>query len=404
MDLLCKLKEIPFNRKFASLMLIVMSVQLVFIEGYVVSFLKVGVMAAAIVIFVFNNFYVNKAVITGGMYWLVCFLISIFHTDFRFATLGYLGMFLLAYMLFYQYVYTNTFTLLHFKRLLRFLLLAFCATLIVQQVSVLLGFYNMPLLNLGISSELGFKTYYEWNRLPTLTCEPSHSAIILTGIMLGYIRCLEIENGGVKVTIRKLLSKNTRVVIFAYLYLIMFMGSGTGWIGLGIISLYFVRVKSLVYVIPIIILVFIFLQNIGNKQFERAVAAASATITLNQMVIRKADGSGAMRIVPLVNTLKSDLLDKGTWIGKGTAQRIRDENEWILTYKRKIATVEQYGLIALIASVIFVYSCAIRRFFSLETLCFIILLLCTIGNVYIIWSMLFIFTVTRYFKENLLNA
>lgn len=399
MNIQSKLRYTLFDRKFASLMLIVMSTQLVSIEGYTVSFVKVGIMIIAAALYILQTPYISKAVITGGIYWMICFFTSIFNTNLRFSTLGYLGMYLLSYMLFYQYIYTHTFTLAQFKRLLRFLLLAFCTTLVIQQISVILGFVDMPILNLGISHELGYKAYYTWNRLPTLTCEPSHSAVVISGLFLGYIRCLEIEKEGIKATIQDLFNNENRLVAFSYLYLIVFMGSGTGWIGLGIISLYFVRIKSMLYVIPVSLVVLVLLQISGNKQFNRAVTAVTATITMDQLKIRKADGSGAMRIVPLVNTIKSDYSDKATWLGKGTTQLIKDENAWVIAYKRKIMTVEQYGLIALIASIFFVYCCIIRSFFSIETLCFIILLTCTIGNVYIIWSMLYIFTATRYFKE-----
>lgn len=180
------------------------------------------------------------------------------------------------------------------------------------------------------------------------------------------------------------------------------MGSATGFIGLGIVCLYFVRLKSFMYVVPIFAMVFVGFQNSDNKQLKRAVAAVSATLTMDQKNIRKADGSGAVRIVPLINTVKSDYSDKEVWFGKGTAKRIadEDENEWVKTFNKKIATVEQYGLLALIASIIFVYSCCIFSVFSLETLFFIVLLLCTVGNVYCTWSVLYVFTAIRYFKEN----
>lgn len=334
MELLRKIKEIPFDRKMASVMLVVMSIQLVFIEGYTISVIKVGIMGVAIAILFLKGSYVNKAMITGVIFWLSCFLASIFHLNFRFSTLGYLGMFLLSYMSFYQLIYNGAFILPQFKQLLKFLLLAFFVTLILQQISVLLGYYNVPLLNLGISRELGFAAYYKWNRLPTLTCEPSHSAIVLAGLMLGYIRCLELEEG-MKISVSTLFDKKNRLVTFAYLYLIVFMGSGTGWIGLGILCLYFIRLKSMFYMIPLLIGGFFLMKMIGNKQLDRAIAAVSATMTMDQSLIRTADGSGAMRIVPLINMIKSDFSTGETWFGKGTEQKSDDENDWIKTYQKK---------------------------------------------------------------------
>ncbi len=54
---------------------------------------------------------------------------------------------------------------------------------------MIVGLRNVPFLNLAGAS------YYAWNRLPALSCEPSHTARIISAAMLGYIQCLEIEWG-----------------------------------------------------------------------------------------------------------------------------------------------------------------------------------------------------------------
>ena len=61
---------------------------------------------------------------------------------------------------------------------------------------------------------------------------------------------------------------------------------------------------------------------------------------------------------------------------------------------------DQYGLIAFIISLVFIYSCVIRHFFSLETLLYLILLGFTLGNIYYAWGCLMIMTGVRYFQNN----
>ncbi len=392
-------RDNPFYVKLPFIMLVLMSIQHTPIEGYTVSFVKVGMMSVAICYYLFNA-TVNKAVITGGFYWLVCFTASLFQEQVRWSTVLYLGLYIGAYFAFYQCVHFGAFTLRTFERFLRGFIYVFLIALLVQQMATLVGFNYVRLLNLNQETVMTGTAYYKWNHLPTLTCEPSHTAVVLTGLVLGWLRCLEIEYGVRNVSLGTLFSPENRGVTLAYLYLICFMGSGTGWIGFGILLLYFVRHKTLYYIVPAIGIVIAIGFYSDNEQFRRAFDSASATLTMNQKVIRNTDGSAAYRIVPLVNTVKSDLNAKDTWVGKGTIMEGQTEKNWFKIYDRKISTMEQYGLIAFLFSLILLYSCMIRRVLSLETVCFIVLLTCNVGNVYIVWSMLYVFTVVRYLQEN----
>ena len=395
MNFITRIQSVPFNQKFAIILLVVMSTLLVVIEGLTVSPLKVTVMVVSCFIFLFRVPYFSKAVWGSVVYWGVCFLTALLNGEVRFSTLGYLGLFLIAYIVFYNLIYIGTFTLVQFKSLLKSLLIAYCIVLLCQQLCILVGIRNVPILNL-----VGFD-YYAWDKLPTLSCEPSHTARIISASMLGYIQCLEIETQA-RISFRKLFDKENRIVTFSYLWLVLTMGSGTGWIGFVILCLYFIRLKSFLYIIPLFAGLFLILQYSGNKQFLRASSVFKATISGDVTSIYEADGSGAIRVVPLVNTLTDiDLTDADSWIGKGTyLEKSTDvsESKWT-DLTRKIAIVEQYGLLGLLSSIFFFYLCVVRRFFSLETVYFVVLLLCSLGNEYFTWSMLFVFTAMRYFKD-----
>ena len=203
---------------------------------------------------------------------------------------------------------------------------------------------------------------------------------------------------GKNITLKNLFDKDNRLVTLAYLWLVFTTGSGTAWIGLAILCLYFIRWRTFIYIIPLILVGFLMLQYSGNEQLDRAVKTAQATLTGEVMEIQKADGSAAYRVIPLINTiLYTDLSDRRSWIGKGTLDEDDAENAW-LDLTRKVSTVEQYGLLGLIASLILFYSCAVRRVFSIETLLLIFLLTLSLNNIYIVWSMMFIFTTVRYFQ------
>ena len=370
-----------------------MSVQIVPIEGYDISIVKVAMMGICLFVFLFRVPYLSKAVVYSLIYWSTCAFPVFFHTFFRFSTLGYAGLFLITFITYYNLVYKGVFSLDLFQKILKTLICVFAGALIFQQACVLIGLRNVAFLNL-VGAD-----YYAWNRLPVLTCEPSHTAVILTGFFLGYLRCVEIKNG-VKPSFSVLFNKEHRVVTFAYLWLTFTMGSGTGWLGFSIICLYFVNMRSFYYVLPILIMLFIILQQSDNVQFRRALSAAQATVTGDIDKIQEADGSASVRIVPMINTFKDiDLSKKESWIGKGTFIGERD-SAW-KNSARKISVIDQYGLLAFLTSLFLLFSCMIKNIISLETMCFVILLMMSLSNAYMTWSMLLVFTTIRYFQDNL---
>ena len=384
-------KTKPFNRFFAITLLVVMSVQFVPIEGYEISPVKVFVMGISLVVFFLRVPYFSNTLVYTSLYWFVCFCVSFLQSDFRFSTLGYTGLFLMTFITYHNIVYTGAFSLGQFQQVLRAIIIAYAVVLVAQQICVLVGLRNVPILNL-----VGAK-YYQWNRLPALTCEPSHSATILTGLFLGYLRCLEIADGA-KPSLKILFSERNRWVVVSYLWLTFTMGSGTGWIGFGIICLYFLQWRTALYMLPLLIGTFFVLQAIGNEQFQRALKATKATFTGDVITISKVDGSASTRIVPFINTITDlDLFELESWVGEGTVTVEERDMAW-MDNTRKIGVVEQYGLIGFICSLVFIYFCVIRKIMSIETLCFVFLLTMTLANAYMTWSMFFVFTTIRYFQ------
>ena len=388
MWILQKIKFIYEDKVLATIMLVLFNIMFVPIEQGPFSPVKIGFMGICPLIFIAKKPIVTKALVLAAIYWVVCYTLSLLKGEMRFSTLGFLGMYLILYINYYSFIVKGTFTLEYFTKVLKYLIIAYAVVLIGQQMCVLVGLRNMPLLNLQNQFFLSI------TKLPSLTLEPSHSARILTFTMLGYLRCMEIMKGK-RITLQELFSPEQRIVTFSFLWSMLMMGSGTAFVGMGVLSLYFITRKTVIYIIPLIIGMFMLGQSMELKQMDRAVALAEAASTGSAEEAMAADGSGATRIIPVMNVFtKTDVTQLETWIGKKSMEK---DKYWWKRTDTKI--YDQYGLIAFIISLVFIYSCVIRHFFSIETLLYLILLGFTLGNIYYAWGCLMIMTGVTYFQK-----
>ena len=377
------------DKVLATTMLVLFNVLFLPIELSGFSPVKIAFMGICPLIFIAKKPIITKALILAALYWMVCYLLSLLKGEMRFSTLGFLGMYLILYVNFYSFVVKGTFTLDYFTKILQYLIMAYGITLIGQQLCVLVGLRNMPLFNLQNQFFLSI------TKLPALTLEPSHSARILTFAMLSYLRCLEIKKGK-KLTIQEWFDKEHRTVTFLFLWSMLMMGSGTAFVGMGVLSLYFITRKTVIYIIPLIIGMFMLGQSMELKQMDRAVALAEAASTGSAEEAMAADGSGATRIIPVMNVFtKTDVTQLETWIGKKSMEK--DKHWWKRTDTK---IYDQYGLLAYLILLTFVFSCVIHRFFSLESLLFLALLGANLINIYYAWGCLMIMTGVRYFQNN----
>ena len=388
MWILQKIKFIYEDKVLATIMLVLFNIMFVPIEQGPFSPVKITLMGLCPLIFIAKKPIVTKALVLSAIYWVVCYTMSLLKGEMRFSTLGFLGMYLILYINYYSFIVKGTFTLEYFTKVLKYLIIAYAVVLIGQQMCVLVGLRNMPLLNLQNQFFLSI------TKLPSLTLEPSHSARILTFTMLGYLRCMEIMKGK-RITLQELFSPEQRIVTFSFLWSMLMMGSGTAFVGMGVLSLYFITRKTVIYIIPLIIGMFMLGQSMELKQMDRAVALAEAASTGSAEEAMAADGSGATRIIPVMNVFtKTDVTQLETWIGKKSMEK--DKHWWMRTDTK---IYDQYGLIVFIISLVFIYSCVIRHFFSIETLLYLILLGFTLGNIYYAWGCLMIMTGVTYFQK-----
>jgi hypothetical protein len=388
-------KTVAFDLIYATIVIIVMTT-FFFFEGEATnSYIKIGVMGMAPIVFMLRGAVVTRALMIGIGYWLWCYFSSLLNVGQRFSTLGFLGMYIITFIVYYHLLRKEVFSFLYFKKLLRVLMMAFGVVLVAQQLCMLVGIRSMPLANLNNQFFLSLA------KLPSLTLEPSHTARVLAVMALCYWRMYEMEYGG-KPTMKLLFSSDMKWPMLLFVWSMLTMGSGTAFIALGILSLYFITKDTAFYIIPFIIATYLISGAMEISQFERANRLFQATLTGDATQMQDADGSGASRIIPLVNTLtKTDLSKKETWTGHGTS---KVDPLWWKKNDLKLGVIEQYGIIGFIITMFFIYLCVIRRFFSIETLLFVGLLGMSVGNIYYAWGCFILFAGVRYFQERYENG
>ena len=392
MKLPFKLKDLTTNRGIATIYLVMMCVQLVAWEGFGVSKIKVALMALAPLLFIFRVPYITKATIWCSLYMTVVLYCAYQQDYVRFSTLGYLGMFLITYIVFYNLLYKkHAFSLMYFIRLLRIMILAYVICLVAQQACVLVDIRNFPLINL-------YNQYFlAINKLPTWTQEPSSSARILGVLYYAYLKCCEIVEGE-RLSLARVFEKPHRWITIGFLYTMTTMGSGTAFISLMILAMYFLKTKALWYVAPIFIGLYFTLPLLNIKQLDRAVNVINATLTLDADEVRKVDGSAASRVAPILNTLNMDLNKSETWFGKGTNTREGNVRQH-RSQDGKMGSIDQYGLLSYVISLILVFSCCMN-FVSIPTIMFFAGVGGGVTNFAYCWGILMIFTTVRYLSEN----
>lgn len=376
------------KRNFATILLVLFLTQIVFIEGYTISYVKVGVMALCPILMFFYRIPITKAMILGVVYYVYIVLTASFHPDtFRASTLIYLLLFLLMYVLFYSLVHTGAFTLQYFIKVVKYLIFAYAICLVLQQICFLFGIRFFPLINLNRQFFLGI------NKLPSLAIEPSHSARILGVLFYAYLKCNEYL-AGAKLSIFSVFSPKHRWVTIAFLWTMLTMGSGTAFICLGVISLYFMKGFQFLYAIPIFVGIYFILNFFEVQQFQRAIIAAQATMTGDAREVAEADGSASARIAPMLNTLNMDFTELKSWVGEGCDTSLKYRH----TANRYMGEINDYGLIAYILGLFFVFTCAINPL-SLGTIMFFFGIGGGTAHIPYSWGLLMLMTCVCYFSE-----
>lgn len=389
-----RISSLLTNRSIATFYIVLMCTQILAIEGFGVSMVKVIAMGVAPVIFLLKVPYISKAFLLGITYICIVTLCASFSSYVRFSTIGYLIMFVFTFIMYYNLIYLGAFSSSYFINLLEKFIFAFFICALLQQICSGIGIKYIPILNMVGQSYLS-PTHFN-----TLTFEPSSSARILSFLYLAYLRMLQFSIG-VKPSIRLLFYEH-RWVTIAFLYTMVMMGSGTAIICIGILFLYFLRRKYLLPILALLLTFYSVVPFINYEPLQRASNTINAAMTLDIKEVTETDNSAAARVNPLINTLTElDLTLSETWFGKGTVSE-KQRAQWYKSINTsKIGNIDQYGLLSYIVALTLIFSCCIKNFFSIETLLAFITIGLTINNFSYIWGCYFILATVSYFENNI---
>lgn len=351
---------------------------------------KLTVYILPILAFFLVDFKVSIVFLLGLLCLIIQFFVAKFHPEsFRLSTLLYSFLLMMSFVSVYTFVYNhNVFTLKQFIRLVKTMITIFFIVCVIQQILILVGFRHIPWLNLSfLGRGIGCSS---------LSYEPSSFARFMFVYYFAYIKCNGyLENK--KLTIKDLFSESHRKITLMFLWMMTTMGSGTAFVCLSFLLLVFVTKYNWYYVVPsVLIAIFVVLPMFDFEQSNRATKVMSAMTTLDQKQVEMADGSGASRINPLLNSLSVDLTKKETWLGYGTDYAAK-HNFFVL---QKGTLFDDYGLIWYIFILIFSLSSTYGFSFFTILLMFSGLAGGANGNINYSWGLMFIVSCVRYFELN----
>ena len=356
--------------------------------------IKMALMVSSIVVLLFYTFKTSKALIWGAIYLIFQYCVASFHPDtFRWGTYIYSILLVLTYVCFYNLVYIEkVFTIDHFIKICKWFMMLYFVVCIIQQLFLLAGFSYLPAINLWKVLDRGIGCN-------SLSVEPSSFGRFMLVFYYAYVKCNEYKRDEGPFTISELFSGEHKWVTIRFLWMVLTMGSGTAFVCLILFSLYFVRKHNWYYVLPLLIVSYALLQASGVEHLDRATSVINATTTLNKEAVQAADGSGAARISPIINSINADFSKKETWLGYGIDYS-RNEKGFV---KQTQTLFDDYGFIFYLIALTFAFTCA-YRFFSLARLFMFAGVGGSFGhNIQYAWELAMVMTCVRYFYENRYN-
>lgn len=380
---------------FATLVLVLFCIQYIPLESRAgVSHIKLAVSVLCPFFIMVYSPKIGKIALLFLIYYILVIFAAVTHPDtLRWSTIIYLATFILAYLTFYNLVvFENVFSLDYFIKLLETLIVAYTITLVIQQFFILIGIAQFPLINL-------VQVFNKGIRANSLSYEPSTAAMVLSFAYLSLLRILELKYGR-KLQLKELFEMEKWTTL-SFFWSMLTMGSGTAFVGLAIITLYFIKFdgRNGLYATAILVVAIIAFTQIDYEPLNRTRDSFVAFLSFDRNVSIEADASAAYRTIWWTNTFTElDLTTWKGWFGHGVDYGATG-NEFF-NDRIMVGNIADYGFLSFILLQIIVYSCMIRKFFSLETLMWLILTLSTLNNEPFRWGCMMLFTVVRYFQVN----
>lgn len=351
---------------------------------------KLVLLGTSTLVLLLYTFKMSKALVIGSIYVIYQYLSASFHPEsWRWSTLLYSTGLVYTYICFYNLVVVEkVFTINHFIKICKWVMMAYFVVCIIQQISITLGFKYFPLINLTEIFNRGIGCN-------SLCQEPSTFGRFMFVFYYAYVKCEEYKRGEGPFTLKELFSGEHKWVTIRFLWMMLTMGSGTAFVCLILFSGYFVRRHNWYYVIPLLVMGYSLIQASGIEALDRATSTIEATSTLDAKTVRETDGSASARITPVLNSINADFTKFETWFGKGI-----DAGHAMGT---KVTLFDDYGFIHYLIALILNLSCA----YNIRSLSPIFMFAGVGGgaggNIQYTWALAMVMTCIKYFYENRYN-
>lgn len=379
--------------------IVLMSTQLIALEGYVISPIKVIAMSFAPLILILFGYIkqISNALIYGSIYILIiicCALLS--SPAVAWDRIGYRAMYVMMFVCVYSIIYKKHIDLDFIRSILQTIIIAYGVIFIIQYSLYYWGGIR-ELSYLNFYGSVSMKGVFKPNGLAG---EASHAARILTVLYWGFLKLTEIKNGS-PIKFRETWKGDYTLVTFLFWFSMIAMSSATAIIGMLLVLSYFFSKNILLILIALIAFIVMMNVEIDNLTIKRIQVVFNSFFSddvANSLKI--GEGSGAVRILPIVNTIANlDLFSWPIWIGQGSVQNQNvDFVKQMFRENRYIGDITDFGLFSYLASLLLVYKCCIRKFLSLESLIFLLLATFSIGSIYYTWFMLIVFCLVKYYS------
>ena len=232
--------------------------------------------------------------------------------------------------------------------------------------------------------------------------------------MFSYVKISECLRNGLRYNLLKNFKQDIYVWL-AFLYVCFTSGSLTVFFSLSVFLTYFLRKRVLIF-IPL----FLFLVVIGFVLSDPESQLVNRFLILTQSLkggagnIINKDISASVRIIPYIEFFKSfDLLTISTWLGHGVDQFELNSTRLILGpesmehrnigAKSILALFYDHGIITGILFCIFLFKNTSPKFFSFETLFYILIYSVITLNHYVLWLYIMLMFTNRHFASKINN-
>ncbi|WP_250957973.1 hypothetical protein [Rhizobium sp. CG5] len=222
----------------------------------------------------------------------------------NFSSLGYTGMFVLAYIAFCGTLCSGAVTRQRLLLLLRRLVQAYALVSVLQLACSRLG---LPVPNHILSKEA-----WSYN---SLGVEPSHAARAVAFTLLAYLILARWNGPAPSVG---MIWRREKSTILAFAVSLLLTGSSLAVAILPLTIVMALRLRWLLVGSVILALAWPFLQTVEVESIHRVIAFLTALPSMDITAMVHADHSGALRVMPLIIFLQSASLgDPSVWFGGG---------------------------------------------------------------------------------------